>query len=237
MPSSTYFQRREQLTTYFDHTAAAAWRALTSTDPVSRIRATVRAGRDEMRDTLVSWLPSDMSGQTLLDAGCGTGALAVKAAGQGARVVAVDVAASLIDVARRRAAREAPNADVDFRVGDMLSDALEEVDHVVAMDSLIHYSAEDVLQVVTRFARRARRSVLFTSAPWTPALGAMHFFGRLIPHQHHRAPAIEPVHTGRLLKDLNAALGPEGWETARAYRVTSGFYISQAIELRKTCAD
>jgi magnesium-protoporphyrin O-methyltransferase len=40
----------------------------------------VRAGRDEMRNLLLSWLPDDLSGKRLLDAGCGTGAFAVEAA-------------------------------------------------------------------------------------------------------------------------------------------------------------
>ena len=43
-----------------------------------RIRATVRAGRDQMRAQLLDWLPADLSGLRLLDAGCGTGALAVR---------------------------------------------------------------------------------------------------------------------------------------------------------------
>ena len=104
MGSSSYLRRRDQLTTYFDKTAAAAWQALTSNDPVNRIRATVRAGRDDMRSTLMSWLPEDLSGKTLLDAGCGTGALAVDAAKRGAHVIAIDVAANLVDVAKKRAA-------------------------------------------------------------------------------------------------------------------------------------
>ncbi len=58
---------------------------------MSRIRATVRAGRDAMRAELLSWLPADLTGRRLLDAGCGTGALAVEAARRGAEVVAVDV--------------------------------------------------------------------------------------------------------------------------------------------------
>ena len=72
-----YLERRGQIEHYFDRTAAKTWERLTSTDPVGRIRATVRAGRDEMRSTLMSWLPTDMTGMKLLDAGCGTGALAL----------------------------------------------------------------------------------------------------------------------------------------------------------------
>ena len=76
----TYEQRRGQIEHYFDRTAVAAWEKLTSDAPVGRIRASVRAGRDQMRATLVSWLGQDLKGKRILDAGCGTGALAVEAA-------------------------------------------------------------------------------------------------------------------------------------------------------------
>ena len=45
----------------------------TSYKDFERIRATVRAGRDEMRNTLLSWLPQDLTGARVLDAGCGLG--------------------------------------------------------------------------------------------------------------------------------------------------------------------
>ncbi len=73
MASASYDARRGELTTYFDRTAVEAWSRLTSDAPVSKVRATVRAGRDAMRGTLLSWLPADMTGLRLLDAGCGTG--------------------------------------------------------------------------------------------------------------------------------------------------------------------
>ena len=77
MPTLSYLERREKIEAYFDRTAADAWKRLTSTEPVGRIRTTVRAGRDWMRSTLLSWLPDDLTGARILDAGCGTGALAV----------------------------------------------------------------------------------------------------------------------------------------------------------------
>ncbi len=232
MRPSSYLQRRDQLTTYFDQTAAAAWQALTSNAPVSRVRATVRAGRDNMRDTLLHWLPEDLSGQTLLDAGCGTGALAVEAAKRGASVVAIDVASNLISVARERAGEEDFSGEIEFRVGDMLADAPAEVDHVVAMDSLIHYADVDVQKVVSEFAGRAKNSVLFTAAPWTPALATMHFIGRHFARSSNRAPAIEPVRINRLLDRLDESLAVKGWSTGRTERIKSGFYISQAVELK-----
>src|SRR4051794_18889003 len=104
MERAAYLLRRGQLEQYFDRTAAHAWARLTADGPVSRIRATVRAGRDRMRSTLLGWLPADLRGQRVLDAGCGTGALAVEAARRGAEVVAIDLSPTLVDLARERTA-------------------------------------------------------------------------------------------------------------------------------------
>ena len=47
--TDSYTQRRGEIETYFDRTAAPPGQRLTSDAPVSGIRATVRAGRDRMR--------------------------------------------------------------------------------------------------------------------------------------------------------------------------------------------
>ena len=85
--TATYDSYRDGLETYFDRTARDAWERLTSDAQVSGIRATVRAGRDKMRNCILDMLPTDMTGLRLLDAGCGTGSLAVEAAMRGAEVV------------------------------------------------------------------------------------------------------------------------------------------------------
>ncbi len=83
----TYEATRTRVETYFDKTATRTWEQLTSDAPVSGIRATVRAGRDRMRDVLLSQLPLDLHGARVLDAGCGTGTLAFELAKRGADVV------------------------------------------------------------------------------------------------------------------------------------------------------
>ena len=108
MNSSTYTTRRGEIEHYFDRTAVAAWEKLTSDAPVGRIRATVRAGRDRMRGTLLGWLPADLRGARVLDAGCGTGALAIEAARRGAEVVAIDLSPTLVQLARERAPTVVP---------------------------------------------------------------------------------------------------------------------------------
>ncbi len=224
-PSTTYDDRRGRLETYFDRTASKTWERLTSDAPVSGIRATVRAGRNRMRDTLLSWLPDDMTGLRLLDAGCGTGALAVAAAQRGASVVAIDVAGSLVNVARDRTPA---GLDIDWRVGDMLDTALGTFDHVVAMDSLIHYKAFDIVNVLSGIAERTRGSMVFTFAPSTKPLLVMHAVGTLFP-RGDRAPAIEPVRE-RLLRTLIAGALPHA-QVGRSQRIASGFYTSHALEV------
>lgn len=225
MTTATYDRFRGNLETYFDRTAAKAWEQLTSDAPVSGIRATVRAGRTDMRETLLSWLPADMTGLRLLDAGCGTGALAVAAAERGAEVVAIDVAGSLVQIARDRAPA---TLAIDWRVGDLLDPALGSFDHVVAMDSLIHYPAFDIVTVVQRLAERTRGSIVFTFAPQTPLLLAMLGMGRLFP-RNDRSPAILPVRD-RLLRTLIKTALPKA-QIGRDRRVSASFYTSHALEV------
>ncbi len=230
MSGTTWSARRGELRTYFDRTAVEAWARLTSDAPVSRIRATVRAGRDEMRATLLGWLPEDLRGQRLLDAGCGTGALALEAARRDAQVTAIDISPTLIQLARDRTAGVHGAAQVEFRVGDMLDPALGRVDHVVAMDSLIHYEAPEVVRALAAWAGRTRCSILLTFAPRTGLLAAMHAVGRLFP-RGDRAPAVVPVAEARLRRLIGSEPALAGWRIDRTHRVSRGFYISQAIRL------
>jgi len=231
--STTYHERRGQIETYFDRTAAEAWARLTSDAPVSGIRATVRAGRDRMRGTLLSWLPANMAGMRLLDAGCGTGALAVEAALRGAQVVAIDLSPTLVQLAGERQPREAialAGGQIDFRSGDMLDPALGEFDYVVGMDSLIHYQAADAVKVLSGLSQRTRRAVLFSYAPSSPALQLMQAVGKLFP-RGNRSPWIVPVRRDKLDRLMATDTELVAWRGARTERIASGFYTSQALEL------
>jgi magnesium-protoporphyrin O-methyltransferase len=233
---SSYAQSRARIETYFDRTAVEAWKRLTSDAPLGRIRATVRAGRETMRRTLMSWLPTDLRGKRLLDAGCGTGVLAVEAARRGAHVTAIDLSPTLIEMARERLPHDlahfANEGHIDFRSGDMLDASLGRFDHVVAMDSLIHYRTRDAVEALAALAGRTSTSIVFTFAPRTPLLAAMHAIGQVFP-RGNRSPAIEPVAQGALAQAIaqHPALG--GWQPGRSARVARGFYISQALEIAR----
>ena len=229
MDPTTYTSRRSQIEDYFDRTAVQAWEQLTSDAPVGRIRTTVRAGRTKMRGTLLSWLPEDLQGRRILDAGCGTGALAVEAARRGADVVAIDLSPKLVELARQRMPAAFEHGSLDFRSGDMLDDKLGRFDHVVAMDSVIHYETKDAVAALSRLAVRTTTSIAFTFAPRTPLLAAMIAVGRLLPRSN-RAPWLEPMAKDKLLQMMAADATLINWKHTRDERVSSGFYKSQAME-------
>ncbi len=230
--SPAYENRRGEVETYFDKVAATNWSALTSDAPVSGIRATVRAGRDRMRATLLDWLPDDLSGQRILDAGCGPGQFAIEAARRGAAVVAVDLSPSLIAVARERAQRAAPEGAIDFIAGDLLDPAFGTFDHVVSMDALIHYAPPVAADMLGQLATRTRASMIFTFVPRTAALSVMFAVGRCLPRAtNDRAPSVSLVSPAEIKQIVAAEPGLDGWQIGRSERVASGFYISQALEV------
>lgn len=223
----SYASTRERLEHYFDRTAARTWERLTSDAPVSRIRQTVREGRDTMRAAMLARLPVDLSGARVLDAGCGAGPMSVALAERGAEVVGVDISPALLEVARKRTP-EALLPRIRYIAGDMLDEAHGRFDYVVAMDSLIHYRAGDIGRALARLAPRTQAAIVFTIAPRTPFLSAMWLAGKAFPRSD-RSPQIIPHADAAIAAALQAegVTGP----LVRVARVSRGFYISQAMEL------
>ena len=100
-------------------------------------------------------------------------------------------------------------------------------DYIVAMDSLIHYSPEDVISSIAEFSKRANYSVLFTVIPSTFALRTKLSLGKYFP-KSERSPEVVPIEWGQLrqLEDLkiNACL-------EKIKRIKSFFYVSEVWEL------
>ncbi len=229
LANRTYQTRRDALAVYFDRTAVDGWKRLVSTEKVSRVRETVRQGRDRMRAHLISRLPMDLHGWRILDAGCGSGVLAYELAKRGADVVGVDLSPQMVAFAADRYGAEKVSGSLKFKAGDMLAFDNGRFDGIVAMDSLIHYDLADAADAVARIVDNTERQAVFTIAPYTPALGAMHRIGKLFPRSD-RSPAVVPTKPRALaaaVKDRN------GVHVASTERVSSGFYISQGMEVHR----
>lgn len=233
MSEAAYTQRRAEIQTYFDRTAVDAWKRFATDAPLGRIRATVREGRGRMRALMLSRLPDDLSGWRILDAGCGTGAMSIELARRGADVLGVDLAPEIIRFARETAPADTRPGRITFASGDMLAREHGHFDAVVAMDSLIHYRMEDCVAALSRLCARTSRRIVFTFAPRTPALAAMHAVGRLFPRSD-RAPSIVPVRAAALRVHLEGELAAQMWESGYSAPISHGFYTSQMMELVRT---
>jgi magnesium-protoporphyrin O-methyltransferase len=207
MDAISYLDRRSKLQDYFDRTANDAWAKLTSDAPVSGIRATVRAGRDQMRNSIISRLPENLTGKR------------------------VDLSPNLIELAKSRIP-ESDRQNIQFYAGDMLDEAYGDFDYVIGMDSMIHYCAQDMLVVLEKLSSRVSEKILFTFAPSTLPLELMIRVGRLFPRRD-RAPFIEPISQTRLHQAIKESPWFVDWEVPFTHLVSSGFYKSQLMELQK----
>ena len=221
-----YDQTLSRVETYFDKTALKTWERLTSKAPVSRIRQSVRDGRNLMRSKLISQLPTDLSVARVLDAGCGTGQLSEELASRGCQVVAADISPSLLNLARSRIP-EHLHKKIEFVAGDMVSSELGKFDYVFAMDSLIYYRRNDLRVLLLELSSRASESIYFTLAPRTMLLMLMWYIGKLAP-KGDRSPVMVPQSFKSLERELKEEL-----ELSDLGIINSGFYISQAIGCRK----
>lgn len=223
-----YSATLNRVETYFDRTATRTWERLTSDAPVSKIRQTVRAGRDRMRDLMLSRLPADLTGARVLDAGCGAGQMTIELARRGAEVLATDISPSLVQIAEARLPQEY-RPQVTFTSGDMLCASLGRFDFVMAMDSLIYYDAQDIGRALSGLEHRTDSRIVFTVAPRTRALMAMWYAGKLFPRSD-RSPVMIPHDAGKLAiaAQHQGVIG----SVKPVDRVSSGFYISQLMEVQ-----
>ena len=221
---NTYLAKRARLENYFNEVSSDAWDKLTSNEPVSFVRQLVREGRQKMLLAILEKLPQDLKGTRILDAGCGTGVLSRMLDERGAEVVGVDISDKLIEVAKNRSG---PNSSIEYFSGDMKEASFGNFDYIIAMDSLIHYSTEDVISSLVDFSKRANISVLFTVIPSTFVLKTKLKLGKFFP-KSERSPEVVPIEWGQLRKlealEVNATL-------EKIKRIKSLFYVSEFWEL------
>ena len=60
-----------------------------------QVQLDIREGHAQTVDKVLSWLPGDLRGVTVCDAGCGTGSLALPLAARGADVAGFDMSQAM----------------------------------------------------------------------------------------------------------------------------------------------
>jgi ubiquinone/menaquinone biosynthesis C-methylase UbiE len=107
-----------------------------------------------------------VSGERVLDVACGSGNLAIEAAKAGADVTGIDIAANLIEAAKKRAAAE--GLDIKFEEGDAEALPYEDnsFDTVVTMYGAMFAPRPDV--TASELLRVTKPGGRIAMANWTP---------------------------------------------------------------------
>src|SRR4051812_26924195 len=121
-------------------------------------------------------------GMEVLDVACGTGNATLPAARAGARVIGLDFAAGLLDIARERAADAM--VEIDFVEGDAQAMPFEDASFDAVVSTFGHMFAPDPRRTADEMKRVLRRDGAIAVACWTPegSIGRMsRTVGALIP--------------------------------------------------------
>jgi len=192
--------------------------------PYERITNTVR----DIHDLVVERL-NPQSGERVLDAATGTGAVALLAAERGCDVVGMDLAPVLIDTAREIAAER--GLSVEFEVGDAEEMRYDDASFDVVASTCGIMFAPDHEAVASELARVTRPGGRIGLACWTPEGGLGQMFRMMGPFLPPPAPGVgspfawgKEDHVRELLRDdfelqfeehastLAVASGEEYWE-------------------------
>lgn len=161
---------------------------------------------------------------TALDAGCGTGLFTLGLAQRGFAVTATDLAPQMA-TATEAAVAAAGYADrVTVHAGD-LEAAAGRYDLVACFDVLIHYPAEPFATMLTHLAARCNDTFLFTYAPYSRLLAAMHRIGGYFPRSQRRTE-IQMIRADHVAQTLHAA----GFTIRRTQPISRGFYHVMLVE-------
>jgi 2-polyprenyl-3-methyl-5-hydroxy-6-metoxy-1,4-benzoquinol methylase len=99
-----------------------------------------------------------LAGKSVLDLGCGSGQVAVLAAGGGARVHAIDVAPSMLAIAREAAARAGVTERIEFQEADVASAPLPAADITLLVGVIEYY--RDFEALIRRAAEATRQTLV-----------------------------------------------------------------------------
>lgn len=211
---------------YFETSGFSRWTAIYGTGDIPPIWKVIRDGHDRALETVVSWVAT-AKGHTALDAGCGTGNLAIALANHGFEVDAFDVSAPMVHFSKYINNGRTKGIPPRFQVGDIA--ALEGLDRsydiVCCLDVLFHYPYEEVAVMLRRLANLAAHKVVASFALRTP----MNDFWMNVGQRFHQKNRMTKLHMFTY-DEVERILYRAGFKITRKQRVKFFFYDSFVFE-------
>ena len=211
---------------YFETSGFSRWSAIYGSGDIPPIWKVIRDGHQRAIDKVVEWVTAEKM-HTALDAGCGTGTLAIELAGHGFEVDAFDVSAPMIHFAKYINGGRTKGFAPDFMVGDIAALAGREktYDLVCCLDVLFHYPYEEVSDMLRRLMSLSAHKVVASFAIRTP----MNDFWMKVGQRFHTKNRMTKLFMFSY-DEVEQILYRAGFRITRKHRVKFFFYDSFVFE-------
>ncbi|TYQ30965.1 magnesium protoporphyrin IX methyltransferase [Pseudanabaena sp. UWO310] len=214
---------KEIVRDYFNSTGFDRWRRIYGEGDVNRVQRDIRMGHQQTVDYVLDWFKNDKNavGQTVCDAGCGTGSLSIPLSAMGAKVYASDISEKMVGEGKARASN--PENPI-FEVKDLAS-LSGEYDTVICLDVLIHYPDRESEEMIAHLASLAKSRLILSFAPKNPYYVLMKKVGDMVPGPSKATRAY--LHKE---SDVRRVLQKLGFTIKRKEFTATSFYFSRLLE-------
>jgi magnesium-protoporphyrin O-methyltransferase len=216
----------ERVHRYFETSGFSRWTAIYGSGDIPPIWKVIRDGHQRALDAVVAWVGNDEN-VTALDAGCGTGNLAIELAEHGYEVDAFDVSAPMIHFAKYINSGRTRKTPPNFLVGDIAAvEGTERTyDLVCCLDVLFHYPIEEASAMLTRLANLSDGKLVASFALRT----AMNDFWMKVGTKFHSKNRMTKLFMFSL-SEIEDVMAKAGFKITRTRRVKFFFYDSFVFE-------
>jgi magnesium-protoporphyrin O-methyltransferase len=211
---------------YFETSGFSRWSAIYGSGDIPPIWKVIRDGHQRALDQVIGWVGRDEN-VSALDAGCGTGTLAIALAENGYEVDAFDVSAPMIHFAKYINSGRTRKTPPKFVVGDIAAVEAQQqtYDLVCCLDVLFHYPLEEASAMLSRLATLSDRKLVASFALRT----AMNDFWMKVGTRFHSKNRMTKLFMFSLA-DIEAVMARNGFRVTRTKRVKFFFYDSFVFE-------
>jgi magnesium-protoporphyrin O-methyltransferase len=211
---------------YFETSGFSRWTAIYGSGDIPPIWKVIRDGHQRAIEAVLSFIESDPH-HTALDAGCGTGNLAIELANRNYEVDAFDVSAPMIHFAKYINTGRTRGTPPNFMVGDIAALAGEKktYDLVCCLDVLFHYPYEEVESMLSGLAHLSAHKLVASFALRTP----FNDFWMKVGQRFHAKNRMTKLYMFTY-DQVEQILYRAGYKIARTKRIKFFFYDSFVFE-------